>query len=416
VARVLLLSNGHGEDLSGALLGAALRERNHQVEALPLVGNGHPYRDAGLPLILKTREFSTGGLGYTSLRGRLTELVQGQVLHLLGGVVKLLRVAHRYDLVVVIGDVIPVMAAWLCRRPVVTYLVAYSSHYEGRLRLPWPCGECLSSRRCRAVFSRDQLSADDLSQQLQRPVRFLGNPFMDPVLQPQPPLPPSRRRIGLLPGSRRPELEQNLRLLLRVVEQLPEPWLASGELAVDLALVHGLDDTALAALTQAEGWTLQPGDGRDQPQRLERGQRRIQVQRSRFTAVLQSSDLLLCMAGTAAEQAVGLAKPVLQLVGEGPQFTPEFAEAQRRLLGPTVFCAKGPVGSPDTLKATAALALELLERCSSDPDLQERCRREATRRLGSMGGAAGLSGAARIAEAIDDQLQEQHPRHPRTRA
>jgi len=415
VARVLLLSNGHGEDLSGALLGAALRERNHQVEALPLVGNGHPYRDAGLPLILKTREFSTGGLGYTSLRGRLTELVQGQVLHLLGGVVKLLRVAHRYDLVVVIGDVIPVMAAWLCRRPVVTYLVAYSSHYEGRLRLPWPCGECLSSRRCRAVFSRDQLSADDLSQQLQRPVRFLGNPFMDPVLQPQPPLHPSRRRIGLLPGSRRPELEQNLRLLLRVVEQLPEPLLASGELAVDLALVHGLDDTALAALAKAEGWTLQPGDGRDQQQRLERGQRRIQVQRSRFTAVLQSSDLLLCMAGTAAEQAVGLAKPVLQLVGEGPQFTPEFAEAQRRLLGPTVFCAKGPVGSPDTLKATAALALELLERCSSDPDLQERCRREATRRLGSMGGAAGLSVAARIAEAIDDQLQEQHPRHPRTR-
>lgn len=416
MARVLLLSNGHGEDLSGALLGAALRERNHQVEALPLVGNGHPYRDAGLPLILKTREFSTGGLGYTSLRGRLTELVQGQVLHLLGGVVKLLRVAHRYDLVVVIGDVIPVMAAWLSRRPVVTYLVAYSSHYEGRLRLPWPCGECLSSRRCRAVFSRDQLSADDLSQQLQRPVRFLGNPFMDPVLQPQPPLPPSRRRIGLLPGSRRPELEQNLRLLLRVVEQLPEPWLASGELAVDLALVHGLDNTALAALAQAEGWRLQPGDGRDQSQRLERGQRRIQVQRSRFTAVLQSSDLMLCMAGTAAEQAVGLAKPVLQLVGEGPQFTPEFAEAQRRLLGPTVFCAKGPVGSPDTLKATAALALELLERSVSDPDLQEHCRREATRRLGSMGGAAGRSGAARIAEAIDDQLQEQHPRHPRTRA
>jgi uncharacterized protein (TIGR03492 family) len=228
---------------------------------------------------------------------------------------------------------------------------------------------------------------------------------MDPVLQPQPPQPPSRRRIGLLPGSRRPELEQNLRLLLRVVEQLPEPLLASSELAVDLALVHGLDDTALAALAQTEDWRLEPGDGSDQENRLMRGQRRIQVHRSRFTAVLQSSDLLLCMAGTAAEQAVGLAKPVLQLVGEGPQFTHEFAEAQRRLLGPTVFCAKGPVGTPATLKATAELALELLERSSSDPGLQELCRREATRRLGGMGGVAGMGGAARIAVAIDDQLQ-----------
>jgi len=45
------------------------------------------------------------------------------------------------------------------------------------------------------------------------------------------------------------------------------------------------------------------------------------------------------MAGTAAEQAVGMAKPVLQLPGQGPQFTAGFAEAQRRLLGPTVFCA-----------------------------------------------------------------------------
>jgi uncharacterized protein (TIGR03492 family) len=397
---VLLLSNGHGEDLSGALLGSELRTLGHQVEALPLVGSGHPYRDAGLPLILKTREFSTGGLGYTSLRGRLTELIQGQVLHLLGGVVKLLRVAQRYDLVVVIGDVIPVMAAWLSRRPVVTYLVAYSSHYEGRLRLPWPCGACLSSRRCRAVFSRDQLSADDLSQQLRRPVAFLGNPFMDPVLAPQPPLPSCRHRLGLLPGSRRPELEQNLRRLLGVVELLPEPLLASGALAVDLALVNSLDDRELAAVAQTEGWRLQAGEGAHQESRLVLGQRQIAVQRSRFSAVLQCSDLLLCMAGTAAEQAVGLAKPVLQLSGEGPQFTPEFAEAQRRLLGPTVFCAEGPVGSADTLQATADLALELLERSSTDRVLKDRCHREAMTRLGTVGGAK------RIAGAMDDVLRQ----------
>jgi len=74
VARLLLLSNGHGEDLSGALLGQVLKAQGHDVEALPLVGRGNPYSEATIPLVGRTREFSTGGLGYTTLRGRLTEL------------------------------------------------------------------------------------------------------------------------------------------------------------------------------------------------------------------------------------------------------------------------------------------------------------------------------------------------------
>ena len=43
------------------------------------------------------------------------------------------------------------------------------------------------------------------------------------------------------------------------------------------------------------------------------------------------------MAGTAAEQAIGLGKPVIQIEGKGPQFTKSFAEAQRLLLGKNVF-------------------------------------------------------------------------------
>ena len=383
MARLLLLSNGHGEDLSGALLGRALSEQGHEVQALPLVGQGNPYRTAGIPLLGRTREYSTGGIGYTSLRGRLTELMQGQLLHLLEQLLRLLRRAHRFDLVVVVGDVIPVIASWLCRRPAVTYLVAYSSHYEGRLRLPWPCGELLATGRFLAVFSRDQLTADDLSQQLRRPVRFLGNPFMDPVLTPVPPLPAATQRIGLLPGSRRPELEENLRLLLAVAEQLP----VSEELSLDLALVPSLGADALGQLADAAGWQ-QSGD-----RLLHRRGSTVHVRRDAFQALLQSSDLLICMAGTAAEQAVGLGRPVLQLPGRGPQFTAAFAEAQRRLLGPTVFCAPGEAASRENLQASAQLALQLLERCRCDPQLHQQCRQEADRRLGAAGGGRRMAAA-----------------------
>ena len=389
MATILLLSNGHGEDLSGALLGQALLSQSHSVQALPLAGLGSPYLQADIPLLGRSHEFSTGGIGYTSLRGRLTELLQGQVLYLIRRLIRLLRHSHNFDLIVVVGDVIPVIAAWLSQRPVATYLVAYSSHYEGRLRLPWPCGRLLTSRRFLAVFSRDQLTADDLSEQLRRPVTFLGNPFMDPVLTPVPALPLVHYRIGLLPGSRRPELESNLRLLLQLMGHLP----SSEKLHADLALVAGIDDNDLQQLAGSVGWDLNNGI-------LQRtGAPPVQVRRGSFQAVLQHSDLVIGMAGTAVEQAVGLAKPVLQLPGQGPQFTEAFAEAQRRLLGPTVVCAEGDSGSEENLQASAAMATVLLERSRHDQELKQQCRVEGTRRLGNQGGGR------RMASAITALLQ-----------
>ena len=384
MARILLLSNGHGEDLSGALLAQELQQQGHNVQALPLVGLGSAYQKAGVPLLGRSHEFSTGGIGYTSLRGRLTELLQGQVLYLLRRLIRLLRHRHRFDLILVVGDVIPVIAAWLSHRPVATYLVAYSSHYEGTLRLPWPCADLLKSRRFKAVYSRDQHTAEDLSKQLQRPVTFLGNPFMDSVLTAATPSPSSTPRIGLLPGSRRPELEQNLQLLLRLIELLPSTVRCN----IDLALVPSLDDDNLRRLSERCGWRL------DSNGVLHRdGTLAINVRRGAFGAVLQGSDLVIGMAGTAIEQAVGLAKPVLQLLGQGPQFTAAFAEAQRRLLGPTVFCADGESGSREALEATAELAMALLDRSQRDPDLQQQCQVEAQRRLGEAGGGPRMAAA-----------------------
>ena len=76
MGRILLLSNGHGEDLSGSLLGSALRALGHEVTALPLAGLGSPYSQAKIPLLGSSHEFSTGGIGYTSLQGRLRRLTQ----------------------------------------------------------------------------------------------------------------------------------------------------------------------------------------------------------------------------------------------------------------------------------------------------------------------------------------------------
>ena len=86
-------------------------------------------------------------------------------------------------------------------------------------------------------------------------------------------------------------------------------------------------------------------------------------------------------------------------MGRGPQFADGFAEAQRRLLGPTVFCVGGEAGAPETLKRTAALTLELLERSHRDQQLRRLCQDEALNRLGKAGGGS------RMAASISQLLQ-----------
>ena len=416
---VLLLSNGHGEDLSGAALGSQLLQRGVAVEALPLVGHGQAYRQADIPVLGPTRDFSTGGLGYTSLAGRLTDLREGQFTYVLRLLGRLWRRRRRYQLVVAVGDLVPVLGAWLTGQESAVYLVAYSSHYEGRLRLPWPCGWLLKRPRFRAVWSRDQLTAMDLSEQLGRPVDFLGNPFLDPLLEGvaataagQPSEEHSggaaaapRPVVAVLPGSRLPEALGNLTLLLEVLERLPAATTgARDEPILRAALVAALKPTAIAAAAAPLGWRFLEEDGAagPEPAALHREGRRLELHWNRFAAVLASSDLVLAMSGTASEQAMALARPVLQLAGPGPQFTEGFAEAQRRLLGPGVQCAPGPVGHPGTLVSTARMLGDMLDRIA-DPVAGPAWRLEleaiAAERLGAMGGSARI--AAAIREILD---------------
>ncbi len=399
MSRLLLISNGHGEDLSGSLLGVELKRQGHNVDAFPLVGKGKEYKKAGIKVPDFLREFSTGGLGYTSFRGRLTELIEGQVIYLFKTLIRLLFITRKYELLIVIGDVIPVFAAWISCKKTIVYLVAYSSYYEGKLRLPWPASYCLKSKRFIEVFSRDQLTADDLTYQLNRSVSFLGNPFMDNVFFTKKEFEKKFFRLGLLPGSRRPELDKNVLMILRVLLYFPNQILLNEHVSFDMALIDSLGFEELLKLISNEGWVLLHGSRNSQSIVFKNGSCTLNIHRDLFVEVLQSSDALLCMAGTAAEQAIGLSKPVIQLPGNGPQFTSSFAEAQRRLLGPTVFCAKNNLNSSSNIYLeTSDLILEVLDRIKNDSSFSNLCLKEASLRIGLKGGTQ------RIVQSINSFL------------
>jgi len=154
--------------------------------------------------------------------------------------------------------------------------------------------------------------------------------------------------------------------------------------------VSELDSSSIARLAGPLGWRLEASD------RLVRGPLVVELGWGEFGAILAGSLLVLCTAGTAAEQAVGLGKPVLQLVGRGPQFTAGFAEAQRRLLGPGVRCAPGSSGSDATLRASALLAQGLLEQQSDykqGPELRQALAAIGLERIGGPGGTQAMAAA-----------------------
>ncbi|WP_257243035.1 lipid-A-disaccharide synthase-related protein [Candidatus Synechococcus spongiarum] len=385
------MSNGHGEDLSGAHLGQALVRLGGHAVGFPLVGHGEAYKQLGIPTQpVTTHSFPTHGMGYQSLGGVLQELRNGQTIDGLRRSITAAQIARHHDAVVAVGDVVPVVVAHLSRRTAFCYLMAYSSYYEGRLTLPWPCAQSLRSERFLHVFSRDRLTTADLSTRLGRRVEFLGNPFLDAVGVSATPLPSlSHPRVGLLPGSRLPEALNNLALMLAMLLQLPQHP-DRGPLGLAAALVKDIKLDHLAAVAAQQGWRLQ----RHRPRcpgaaalELVHGDLGVELYWGRFADVLHGSQLLVAMAGTATELAVGLEKPILQMPGTGPQFTPQFAEAQRRLLGPAVCCGAGPPGSVANARDTARLLMVLLR----DGDVPTICLRTAHERIGRYGGSQAMA-------------------------
>jgi uncharacterized protein (TIGR03492 family) len=307
------------------------------------------------------------------------------------------RVAgRRFRLVLSVGDHVPLLFAWLSGRPTVVFLVSTSSYYEGRLRLS-PVTRWLCERRAvKLVLTRDAFTARDLQQQGLAKARFLGYPIMDPLAsgpdatQPgseAPMTPQATLTLALLPGSRQPEAQANLALMLLVCERLvqiapDQPWV------FEAAVVPGTAGPELDQLLAPLGWRAEAGV-------LVKGAVRVLLRSDAFATILRRARLVLGMAGTAVEQAVGLGKPVVQLVGRGPQFSYAFAEAQMRLLGEAVFTVGNQPAGTREIHGAADLIVQLL----ADPDLPQLCHQCGLERVGPPGGSRA------IARAVLEQLQ-----------
>lgn len=405
--KILLISDGHGEDWVAAQIAIHLlrlgQQRHYEpieLIALPMVGDGHSYERVGVPLAAATRILPSGGFTFKTLRGLWLDLrsgLTGYGNHLLRSVNKL---ADWTDLVLAVGDILPLGLAWMTRKPYIFVGCTKSDYYTGGARscyFPWERA-LMQPPRCLHAFTRDRITCCNL--RLHRvAASYGGNPMMD-GLEEQPGDAAIRSAgpfVGLLPGSRPGEAQRNLADMLLCLEAMQRQLAAP--VHFEAAISAGLGLESFRRLARSSGWQ-DLGDGR-----LMRGGAVVFLRTDNFNNVLHRADVLVAMAGTATEQAVGLGKPVIAFPGQGPQFTRRFARLQRQLLGESVQIVEvAPARRPE---AVARLAQSLLR----DSERLLRIRSNGRERMGSAGGAA------QIAEFVLNQLpQRLYGGSPRSRS
>jgi uncharacterized protein (TIGR03492 family) len=394
--RVLFLSNGHGEDLNASLILRALQELAPDIDvaAMPIVGKGNAYQQLGVAIIGPTQQLPSGGFSYISLVRLVNPMHWGRDMNpfnltrdLLAGLLALtwgqVKAVRRFsptcDLLFATGDVVPILFAWMTGRPFMVFLVSTSSYYEGRIKLPWLAAGSLRSHRCKAIFTRDAYTAQDLQRRGIVKAKFCGYPIMDVLTPTSKPLNLLQDQpvVALLPGSRLPEALINLGLLLKLCQLIhlrqPVQFVA--------ALVPSIGEAQVMSLAQQQGWAHQSHQG------LTQGAVTVTYYRDAFPDILNRCDVVLGMAGTAVEQAVGLGKPVVQIIGHGPQFTYPFADAQMRLLGESVITIGHRPATPALLEEAATTVLAVLQ----DGSYRRRCRQNGLERVGQPGGSKTLA-------------------------
>ena len=399
--KLLVLSNGHGEDRIAIRIVKQLQniERDLELTALPIVGQGYAYKNSNIAIAGRVQQMPSGGFIYKGgnplwqdLRGGLIQLTVEQI--------KLVRQWGKGGgAILAVGDIVPLLYAWSSKTEYAFVGTARSEYYLrddagwlaqtsqierkiGSVYMPWE--RWLMSRdACKAVFPRDSLTTKIL-QRWSIPAYDLGNPMMDEIKSDVEIVESEGLNILLLAGSRMPEALRNWQQILNSTSNIiadfqykPLKFLA--------AIAPVLDLQPFIRLAVNAGWKVTTQ--KSQACLLNKEDASLTLDRSSYPQFLQQANIAIAMAGTATEEFVGLGKPAIIMPGKGPQFTYAFAEAQSRLLG----CSIILVENADEVSQAIELVINSSQRL-------EQIAINGKRRMGESGAAL------RIAKCLQQKL------------
>ena len=394
---ILCISNGHGEDIIAARICIELEKLGFKAIALPLVGVGHAYAKANIPIVEQfTQAMPSGGFVRMDSRQLARDVKSGLVgltRKQLGFVWKWSRDRRNGKrLILAVGDIVPLLFAWLPAKlggcDFAFVATAKSEYYwrdrkvclpdvkkpfGGSIFYPWERA-LMNSDRCKAIFVRDLLTAEILNRDFKLPAIYLGNSMMD-GLEPKGidfGIGKDEWVVAILTGSRSPEAYENWMTLMLCAQVVSRTIPHNVHFLV--AIAPDLDLEIIGQSILQKGW-------------LRLDETTFKVQNARlillkegFGDCLHQCHLGLAMAGTATEQLVGLGKPVITIAGNGPQFTRKFAEEQADLLG----CSINLIDKP-------AQVADVLHEILQDSDYFQEVVRNGEERMGQAGASERIA-------------------------
>ena len=282
--KILFISNGHGEDIIAARIIKELA--GNQISALPVVGKGDAFEGLGIEILGPRKSMPSGGFVYQSLLNMAKDVIAGLAVNTRDQINLLLSLKGKFDLVVAIGDIVPIVGALLTKTPFIFVGCAKSDHYDYSYT-PWE--KFLLKKYCKMSFPRDQKTTDNLKKYGIK-AEYVGNPMMDCIETTGNTFGVSDNTvmIGVLPGTR-DDAAMNLEDITAAVEEIEKIY--------------------------------------------EKRTFSLVANPANFGDVISMADIIIGLSGTGNEQAAGLGKPVVAFPGRGVQYTAAFAKKQTQLLG-----------------------------------------------------------------------------------
>ncbi|GEM82269.1 lipid-A-disaccharide synthase-related protein [Meiothermus hypogaeus] len=377
--KIVVVSNGHGEDIIGAVLAWELQRLGYALQAVPLVGRGQAYEQAGFAVLGPRQEMPSGGFALQSPAAVWADLKAGWVSMSLAHYRAVKEAAREAAATLVVGDVYALLVGHFMGRPPLYLMQCRSSlrawQPQGWSR-PYSALERFLMRRAAGVYPREPEGERWLKAHGVAQARYLGNPMLD--APEQGPLDLTPPYLLLLPGSRSD-----------AYESLPK-MLEAVRLLNDLGLTPVVAWAGLPMEAVAGWWLESTGKAVGLTHRFQHPDGTVVylVQKA-FKTVLEGAAVGISTSGTAAEQAAGFGVPLVGFPTGGPQYTPAFAAQQKRLLGEALLLVE-----PHP-QAIAQGVRQLL----ASPERLQQARADGQ-------AAMGVPGAARrIALEIHGQLQ-----------
>ena len=355
--KIIIASNGYGEDSIGVMLAKKLRKRFRASEiwAFPLVGRGDAYIKEGFEVKSAPSVTPSGGVLKYSLKDLLGDMRAGLLKHVRAQLQDWENIANVIRTPICVGDVYLLLhTLWGSgSRPLFT-ATAKTVYLSGH----WKLERALINKFTLRTWTRDSKSAEQLGNN----AVYSGSPIMDLLYEDENYNsqniynPESGNVILLLPGSRLRACK-DVKLLLDAAEILN----SHGEDKFRMVLAPTLPLDEFITSCESYNWHVSNDS-------LTKNNITIELTSKAIASSTQGVKILLGLGGTANQLCAGLGIPVISIDEKGKR-------VQKKLLGDSEILTE------KSSEALANCALRVLR----DKELYSFMSKSGRERMGSPG-------------------------------